>query len=111
MVGRYRRTNNGVLKRLMPDGAWKTVTPQVDWERIDHTTDAEIARQEIADLVEEALQREAGGLIALAARLDVSPSSLRRWRLGRVMPSIAHQQRLQRVFARSLALDLCEPQA
>ena len=98
MVGRYRRTNNGVLKRLMPDGAWKTVTPQVDWERIDCTTDAEIELQEIADLVEEAVQLEAGGLMALAARLEVSSSSARRWRRGLVMPTIAHRQRLERLL-------------
>lgn len=71
------------------------MTPQVNWDQIDSTTDAEIQRQEIADLVEDALQLEAGGLTALAARLEVSPSSIRRWRRGRVTPSIAHQQRLQ----------------
>jgi hypothetical protein len=38
----------------MAYGVWKSVTPQVDWERIERTTDAEIERQEIADLVEVA---------------------------------------------------------
>ena len=85
--------------RLKPDGSWETVTPQVDWGRIESTTDAEIERQEIADLVADALQLEVGGLTALAARLEVSPSSVRRWRRGRVMPSIAHRQRLQRLFS------------
>jgi ribosome-binding protein aMBF1 (putative translation factor) len=85
--------------RLMPDGTWQSVTPQVDWKQIDRSTDAEIERQEIADLVEDALELEAGSLTALAARLEVSPSSVRRWRRGRVMPSIAHQQRLKRLFA------------
>ncbi len=83
----------------MPDGTWQSVTPQVDWKQIDRSTDAEIERQEIADLVEDALELEAGSLTALAARLEVSPSSVRRWRRGRVMPSIAHQQRLKRLFA------------
>jgi ribosome-binding protein aMBF1 (putative translation factor) len=85
--------------RLMPDGSWESITPQVDWDRINHTTDAEIERQEIADLVEDALELEAGSFTALAARLQVSPSSVRRWRRGRVMPSIAHQQRLKCLFA------------
>ena len=58
----------------------------MDWEKINSTTDAEIQRQEIADLIEAALQLQAGGLSALAARLDVSPSSVRRWRRARVMP-------------------------
>ena len=99
-LGRYRRTSNGALELRMADGVWKSVTPQVDWERIERTTDAEIERQEIADLVEAALQLVPGGIAALAARLEVSPSSIRRWRRGRVMPSVAHQQRLQRVFPR-----------
>jgi len=83
----------------MPDGTWEAITPQLDWERIEGTTDPEIERQEIADLVEDALELEAGSLTALAARLEVSPSSVRRWRRGRVMPSIAHQQRLKCLFA------------
>lgn len=84
--------------RLMPDGSWEPMTPQVIWDRINHTTDAEIERQEIADLVEDALELEAGSFTALAARLQVSPSSVRRWRRGRVMPSIVHQQRLKCLF-------------
>lgn len=87
------------MMRLMPDGSWEEISSQVDWERIDRTTDAEIERQEIADLVEVALALETGSLTALAARLEVSPSSVRRWRRGRVMPSMAHQQRLKRLFA------------
>ncbi|WP_010316238.1 helix-turn-helix transcriptional regulator [Synechococcus sp. CB0205] len=87
----------------MPDGSWKSITPQVDWDRIDHTTDAEIARHEIADLVEDALELEAGSFTGLAARLQVSPSSIRRWRRGRVMPSIAHQQRLKCLLAAQYA--------
>jgi DNA-binding transcriptional regulator YiaG len=98
-LGRYRLTDSGALMRLMPDGSWESITPQVDWDRINHTTDAEIERQEIADLVEDALELEAGSFTALAARLQVSPSSVRRWRRGRVMPSIAHQQRLKCLFA------------
>lgn len=85
--------------RLMPDGSWESIAPQVDWDRINHTTDAEIERQVIADLVEDALELEAGSFTALAARLQVSPSSVRRWRRGRVMPSIAHQHRLKCLFA------------
>ncbi len=98
-LARYRHTDNGALMRLMPDGSWESITPQVNWDRINHTTDVEIERQEIADLVEDALELEAGSFKALAARLQVSPSSVRRWRRGRVMPSIAHQQRLKGLFA------------
>lgn len=97
-LGRYKHTDSGALMRLMPDGSWEPITPQVNWDRINHTTDAEIERQEIADLVEDALELEAGSSTALAARLQVSPSSVRRWRRGRVMPSIAHQQRLKCLF-------------
>ena len=59
-----------------PDGTWDAATARADWERINSTTDAEIERQEIADLVEAALHLQVGGLSALAARLDVSPSSV-----------------------------------
>ena len=84
--------------RQKPDGSWDTATAKVDLERICSTSDAEIERQEIADLVEAAVQLQAGGLTALAARLDVSPSSVRRWRRAHVMPSIAHQQRLHHLL-------------
>jgi transposase-like protein len=84
--------------RQNPDGSWEATTSQVDWDKIDSTTEAEIERQEIADLVEAALQRQAGGIAALAARLEVSPSSVRRWRRARVTPSVAHQQRLHYVL-------------
>jgi len=84
--------------RLKADGSWDAATAQADWDRINSTTDAEIERQEIADLVEAALHLQAGGLTALAARLEVSPSSVRRWRRARVMPSVAHQQRLHHLL-------------
>lgn len=85
--------------RQTPDAGWEAAISQVDWDKIDNTSDAEIERQEIADLVEAALQRQVGGLSALAARLEVSPSSVRRWRRARVMPSVAHRQRLHHVLA------------
>lgn len=95
---RSRLTANGELMRQKPDGTWDAATARADWDRIDSTTDAEIERQEIADLVEAALHLQVGGLPALAARLDVSPSSVRRWRRARVMPSAAHQQRLHNLL-------------
>ena len=99
-LARYRRTTSGELVGQKADGSWVVSTAQVDWEKINSTTDAEIKRQEIADLIEAALQLQAGGLSALAARLDVSPSSVRRWRRARVMPSVAHQQRLHQLLNR-----------
>jgi DNA-binding transcriptional regulator YiaG len=99
-VARFKITPDGALLKERPSGGgWVHTAPRVDFERLDATTDAEIERQEIADLVEDALELEAGSLTALAARLQVSPSSVRRWRRGRVMPSIAHQQRLKCLFA------------
>ena len=99
---KYRRTVSGDLMRQTPDDAWEAATLQVDWDKIDSTSDAEIERQEIADLVEAALQLQVGGLSALAARLDVSPSSVRRWRRARVMPSAAHRQRLLHVLSEAM---------
>ena len=95
---RFRLTASGELMRQNPEGSWQAATSQVDWDKIVSTTEAEIERQEIADLVEAALQRQVGGISALAARLEVSPSSVRRWRRARVMPSVAHQQRLHYVL-------------
>jgi hypothetical protein len=100
---KYRRTVSGDLMRQTPDGVWETATLQVDWDKIDSTSDAEIERQEIADLVEAALQLQVGGLSALAARLDVSPSSVRRWRRARVMPSVAHRQRLHHLLSEAIS--------
>ena len=45
----------------------EAATAQAVWDRINSTTNAEIERQEIADLVEAALHLQAGGLTALAA--------------------------------------------
>ena len=95
---KYRLTANGELMRQKPDSTWGAATARADWNRINSTTDAELERQEIADLVEAALHLQVGGLPALAARLDVSPSSVRRWRRARVMPSAAHQQRLHHLL-------------
>lgn len=103
---RSRLTANGELMRQKPDGTWDATTARADWDRIDSTTDAEIERQEIADLVEAALHLQVGGLAALAARLEVSPSSVRRWRRARVMPSVAHQQRLHHLLTTLPAGDL-----
>jgi hypothetical protein len=84
--------------RQKPDSSCELATSQLEWESIDSTTDPEIHRQEFVDLVQTALQHKAGGLIPLAARLGVSPSSVRCWRLPRVMPSVAHHQRLHHVL-------------
>ena len=103
---RSRLTANGELMRQKPDWTWDATTARADWDRIDSTTDAEIERQEIADLVEAALHLQVGGLAAMAARLDVSPSSVRRWRRARVMPSVVHQQRLHHLLTTLPAGDL-----
>ena len=95
---RFRRTSSGELMRQTTEGCWNAAVEQVDWSKIDATSDAEIERQEIADLVDVALQRQVGGLVALAERLHVSPSSVRRWRQARVMPSLVHRQRLHHLL-------------
>lgn len=95
---RFRRTSSGELIRQTAEGHWDPASEQVDWNKIDATSDAEIERQEVADLVEAALQRQVGGLVALAERLHVSPSSVRRWRQARVMPSPVHRQRLHHLL-------------
>ena len=50
------------------DGTWDAATARADWGRINSTTDAEIERQEIADLVEAALHLQGvGSLLWLRA--------------------------------------------
>jgi DNA-binding transcriptional regulator YiaG len=71
--------------RQTAEGSWAGTTEQVDWNKIDATSDAEIERQ-------------VGGVVAQAVRLHVSPSSVRRWRQARVMPSLAHRQRLHHLL-------------
>ena len=58
--------------RQTSEGSWDAATEQVDWNKIDATSDAEIERQEVADLVEAVLQRQVGGLVALAEHLHFS---------------------------------------
>jgi hypothetical protein len=68
-VARFKITPDGALLKERPSGGgWVHTAPRVDFERIDATTDAEIERQEIADLVEDALEREASRLWLLACR-------------------------------------------
>ena len=82
---RFRRTSSGELMRQTAESSWDAATEQVDWNKINATSDAEIERQ-------------VGGLVALAERLHVSPSSVRRWRQARVMPSLVHRQRLHHLL-------------
>jgi hypothetical protein len=78
---RFRRNSIGELMRQTAEGSWAAATEQVDWNKIDATSDAEIECQ-------------VGGLVALAERLHVSPSSVRRWQQARVIPSLVHRKRL-----------------
>lgn len=57
---RFRRNSGGELMRQAAEGSWDAATEQVDWNKVDATSDAEI-------------ERHVGDLAALAEHLHVSP--------------------------------------
>ena len=56
---RFRRNSSGELMRQTAEGSWDAAAEQVDLNKIDATSDAEIERQ-------------VGGLVALAEHLHAS---------------------------------------
>jgi putative transcriptional regulator len=96
MVTRARLKNDGTVVEILRGGAERPLTPQVDWARIDATTEEEIARQ-IAEDDAEAMRDAASyarrvrrkiGLsqIAFARRIGVPVDTVRNWEQGRRAP-------------------------
>lgn len=95
-TARHKITPDGALLRETPrGGAWAPTSPRVDLARLDATTDADIHHQRIAELVDEALQASMSSVAELAVALQLSPSTIRRWRRGAASPTAANLRRLR----------------
>jgi ribosome-binding protein aMBF1 (putative translation factor) len=84
-----------LLKETPRSGAWIPTSPRVDLARLDATTDADINHQRIAELVDEALQVSMSSVAELAVALQLSPSTIRRWRRGAASPTATNLRRLR----------------
>jgi putative transcriptional regulator len=96
MVIRARLKEDGTVVKILRDGSERTLAPQVDWARIDATTEDEIAAQ-IADDDAEAMRDAAAyarrvrhkvGLsqVAFAMRIGVPVDTVRNWEQGKRAP-------------------------
>ena len=96
MVTRIRLKDDGALVEIRRDGAEQPLAPQVDWARIDATTEEEIATQiaqDEADAMRDAaayarrVRRKVGlSQIAFAKRIGVPVDTVRNWEQGRRAP-------------------------
>ena len=92
---RYKITPDGSLLKETSSHQWIVATPRVDFLRLDATTDNDIDRQKLIDLVDEALRTSMGSVTALAKDLYLSPSTIRRWRRGINVPTATNMDKLQ----------------
>lgn len=92
---RYKITPDGSLLKETSSHQWIVATPRVDFLRLDATTDNDIDRQKLIDLVDEALRTSMGSVTALAKDLYLSPSTIHRWRRGINVPTAANMDKLQ----------------
>ena len=93
---RYKITPDGSLLKETSSHQWIVATPRVDFLRLDATTDNDIHRQKLTDLVDEALRTSMGSVTALAKDLYLSPSTIRRWRRGINVPTATNMDKLQK---------------
>lgn len=106
---RARFKDDGTVVEIRPDGAERPLTPQVDWARIDATTEEEIAAQiaeDDAEAVRDAAAyarrvRQKLGLsqVAFARRIGVPVDTVRNWEQGSAPQEGLHE----RCFASSTA--------
>jgi putative transcriptional regulator len=96
MVTRARLKDDGTVVEVRRDGSERPLGPQVDWPRIDATTEEEIAAQ-IAEDEAEAMRDAAAyarrvrrkvGLsqVAFARRIGVPVDTVRNWEQGKRAP-------------------------
>jgi putative transcriptional regulator len=96
MVTTARLKDDGSVVEILGDGSERPVTPQVDWQRIDATTEEKIAAQIAEDDAEAMLDaaayarrvRRKIGLsqAAFAKRIGVPVDTVRNWEQGRRAP-------------------------
>jgi putative transcriptional regulator len=96
MVTRARLKGDGTVVETLRDGSERPLAPQVDWQKIDATTEAEIAAQigeDDAEAMRDAaayarrVRRKAGlSQVAFARRIGVPVDTVRNWEQGRRAP-------------------------
>jgi putative transcriptional regulator len=96
MVTRARLKNDGTAVEVLRDGSERPSASQVDWSRIDATTEEEIAAQialDDAEAVRDAavyarrVRRKVGlSQVAFAKRIGVPVDTVRNWEQGRRAP-------------------------
>jgi putative transcriptional regulator len=96
MTTRARLKDDGTVVEILRDGSERPLAPEVDWSRIDATTEEEIAFQ-IAEDEAEAMRDAAAwarrvrrklGLsqVAFARRIGVPVDTVRNWEQGKRAP-------------------------
>ena len=96
MVTRARIEDEGTVVEVRRDGSERPLAAQVDWARIDATTEAEIAAQITDDDAEarsdaaayvRRVRRKVGlSQVAFARRIGVPVDTVRNWEQGKRMP-------------------------
>jgi putative transcriptional regulator len=96
MVTKARLRNDGTVVEILRDGAERPLEPQVDWARVDATTEEEIARhiaEDDAEAMRDAaaytrrVRRKVGlSQVAFARRIGVPVDTVRNWEQGRRAP-------------------------
>jgi putative transcriptional regulator len=96
MVTRARLKGDGTVAEIRRDGSERPLVPEVDWAKIDATTEEQIAAQIAADEAEarrdaaawaRRVRRKVGlSQIAFARRIGVPVDTLRNWEQGKRVP-------------------------
>jgi putative transcriptional regulator len=96
MVTRARLKDDGTVVEILRDGSERPLAPQVDWSRIDATTEEEIAAQIAQDDAEamrdaaayaRRVRRKVGlSQVAFANRIGVPVDTVRNWEQGKRLP-------------------------
>lgn len=96
MVTRARLKDDGTVVEVLRDGTERPLVPEVDWSRIDATTEEEIAAQIAEDEAEamgdaaayaRRVRRKVGlSQVAFARRIGVPVDTVRNWEQGKRAP-------------------------
>jgi putative transcriptional regulator len=96
MITRARLKKDGTMVEILRDGSERPLVPEVDWVRVDATTEEEIAAQIAEDDAEarrdaaayaRRLRRKVGlSQVAFAKRIGVPVDTVRNWEQGKRAP-------------------------
>jgi putative transcriptional regulator len=96
MVMRARLRDDGTVVEILRDGAERPLVPEVNWSRVDATTEEDIAAQIAEDDAEarrdaaayaRRVRRKVGlSQVAFARRIGVPVDTVRNWEQGKRFP-------------------------